>query len=145
MSDVHNVLSSTSQLSTCGLMPGASFMESIHLLLGLPLFQLMQGELRRVEAKQRGHQSQDCHPTCTAKHMMGKDLAENSTAAVVPTGENYSNAISRASRECSAPLSCSSSCLAFSSLLPLLLPLLFLLPLSFSSHPLFLLCFVFYF
>lgn len=37
MSDVHGVLSSRTLLSSCRLMPRASFMESLHLIFGLPL------------------------------------------------------------------------------------------------------------
>lgn len=123
---------------------GLSFMESIHLILGLPLFCLMQGKWGRLEAKQRGHQNQDYHPTRIAEHMLGKDLAENSTASAVPAGMNFSNAISRTSRKCSSPLSCSSSCLNCSSLLLLLLLLLFFLPLSFSLLLFFLVLFFFF-
>ena len=40
MSDVHSVLSSAAPLSSCRLRPVACFMESSHLILGLPLFLL---------------------------------------------------------------------------------------------------------
>lgn len=41
MNDIHNVLSSAAQLSSCRLMSVASFMESIHLLFGLLAFFLL--------------------------------------------------------------------------------------------------------
>lgn len=40
MSDVHTILSSTAGLSSCRFAPVASWMESAHLLFGLPVFLL---------------------------------------------------------------------------------------------------------
>lgn len=40
MNDAHNVLSSAALLSSCKLMPMASFMKPVHLIFGLPLFPL---------------------------------------------------------------------------------------------------------
>ena len=40
MSDVHNALSSTALLSSCQLMPVASFRVSVYLIVDLPLFLL---------------------------------------------------------------------------------------------------------
>ena len=40
MSDFHNVPSSTTPLSFCRLKPMSSFMESIHLIFGFPIFLL---------------------------------------------------------------------------------------------------------
>lgn len=41
MSDVHNNLSSIPLFGSYGLMPTASFMESFHLIIGLPFYLLL--------------------------------------------------------------------------------------------------------